>query len=244
MKNPETSLNIPEILLGSSIPNPNSYTRTLNNIFRYLFLPGQVTIEGQHNIPDDEPLLIVANHRGQGDIPVVARAMQQKGLTRFIAKSELSKVPILGKKMEESWGAIYINRGNSGLDIIPRAIDTFRHQKDPYLGIFPEGTRIKENPEKISVVPSLVARVALDGNVRVLPIGIWGTGKHRQIPGFSKVSTHVGEPIEIADLAESYSSNTGKSSRLTRQQKTAIRQLQGNILQSMQNALDIARENY
>ena len=68
----------------------------------------KVKITGKENLPL-VPSIYVANHSSQLDIPIVSASIP-RGLF-FVAKQELSKVPILGQYMH-IMGMIFVDRGN------------------------------------------------------------------------------------------------------------------------------------
>ena len=104
-----------------------------------LFICGtKKTVLGLENVPKDQAVLYVSNHRSLSDIPVAYTTVPT--LTGFIAKKEMKKVPFL------SWWMTLINcqfldRQNikEGLKTILTGIDLI---KDGYsIFIAPEGTR-------------------------------------------------------------------------------------------------------
>ena len=59
-----------------------------------LFIGGvKTTVIGLENIPKDEPVLFVGNHRSMFDIVIAYSFMPR--LTGFVAKKEINKVPFL-----------------------------------------------------------------------------------------------------------------------------------------------------
>lgn len=97
-----------------------------------------VTVEGAENVPQDRAVVIVANHQGYFDIPVLLGYFPKAAA--YIAKAGVRKVPILGK-WNELYGTVFINRGNprDALRAIQKGAE--RVKEGYSLVIFPEGTR-------------------------------------------------------------------------------------------------------
>ncbi len=104
-----------------------------------LFLSGvKKTAIGTENIPKNEAILYVANHRSYFDVPVAYTTLPT--LTGFIAKKEIGKVPFLRTWMRLIQ-CILMDRDNirDGLRAILKGIEQI---KDGYsIFISPEGTR-------------------------------------------------------------------------------------------------------
>lgn len=97
-----------------------------------------VTVTGAEKVPQDRAVVIVANHQGNFDIPVLLGYFPKAAA--YIAKEEIRKLPILGK-WNELYGTVFIKRKNPREAL--RAIqEGAQRVKDGYsLVIFPEGTR-------------------------------------------------------------------------------------------------------
>lgn len=113
-------------------------------VFRIiLFLSGvKITSLGVDNIPKDEAVLYVANHRSYYDVLVAYVTMPT--LTGFIAKKEIRKVPIL-KTWMDFLQCLFLDRDDirQGMKVILQAIEQV---KDGYsIFISPEGTRNQGN---------------------------------------------------------------------------------------------------
>lgn len=103
------------------------------------FLSGvKIVAHGLENIPADEPVLYISNHRSFYDIFTAYRYFP--GLTACVAKIEWKKVPLLRQWMD-NLHCIFLNRKNSrdGLKAIVRAAEELRG--DHSIWICPEGTR-------------------------------------------------------------------------------------------------------
>ena len=105
------------------------------------FLSGiKLTVKGEENVPTDQPVLYIGNHRSFFDIVVTyARC---PGLTGYISKDGVNKVPILGLWMRRLY-CLFLDRKDlkQGLKVILTAIDQVKSGIS--ICIFPEGTRNK-----------------------------------------------------------------------------------------------------
>lgn len=99
----------------------------------------RIQVEGDLTIPDG-PLLLCGNHWSQWD-PLLLLSVypRDKEIPRFIAKKELSKVPIVHWTLK-TLGVIFIDRGASDIHALRDILQALK--KDQPIGIFPEGTRV------------------------------------------------------------------------------------------------------
>lgn len=155
-------------------------------IFAYCKIMHRVKIEGQENIPLDEPLIYCGNHRTYLDPPLIV--VTAKRHVRFMAKIELKKNPFfafLGKVFD----GIYVNRDSKDITAIKTVLKALKNGE--CVALFPEGTR--NGIEKGEKVKEGAAFFALRSGVKVMPCGIsGGTGK------FSKVTIRYGKPLDFS----------------------------------------------
>ncbi len=98
------------------------------------------TVIGEENVPKDTAVLYVGNHRSIFDI--VLAYPRVPGLTGFIAKKEILKVPSLNTWMI-FMDCLFLDRSDlkKGLEMILAAIDKVKNGISIF--IYPEGTRNK-----------------------------------------------------------------------------------------------------
>lgn len=104
-----------------------------------LFLSGVRTkVIGLENIPKDEPVLFVGNHKSNFDIIISYAKMPN--LTGFVAKKEIEKIPLLRTWMRYLY-CLFLDRKDikEGLKTILKGIDQIKHGIS--MVIFPEGSR-------------------------------------------------------------------------------------------------------
>ena len=106
------------------------------------FLCGvKTTVIGYENIPKDEPVLFVGNHNSNFDTVIVYSMLP--GLTGFVAKKEMEKIPLLHHWMKLLY-CLFLDRKNikEGLKTVLQGIEYIKNGIS--ITIFPEGTRSKD----------------------------------------------------------------------------------------------------
>jgi 1-acyl-sn-glycerol-3-phosphate acyltransferases len=119
-----------------------SSLKIVQAVFRLvLFITGvKVTVIGQENIPRDEAVLYVGNHQSFFDILLTYTRVT--GLTGYVAKKEMLKIPLLSHWMKYLH-CLFLDRKDlkEGLKTILIGIDKIKSGIS--MCIFPEGTRNK-----------------------------------------------------------------------------------------------------
>ena len=131
-----------EWLIGKRNPHAAdiSQLRMVQWAFRViLFICGtKVTVIGEENVPTDEPVLYIGNHRSYFDIIITYARCPR--LTGYVAKNSMEKVPLLSLWMKRHH-CHFIDRENvkEALKTILAGFDNIKHCIS--MCIFPEGTR-------------------------------------------------------------------------------------------------------
>lgn len=130
----------------------------------------KVTVEGTENVPEDRAFVIVANHQGYFDIPVMLGYFP-KGAA-YIAKDGVRKIPILGK-FNELYGTVFIERGNprAALKAIQQGAE--RVKQGYSLVIFPEGTRSPDG--RVHPFKPGALKLALKSGAPIVPVTLVNT---------------------------------------------------------------------
>ena len=165
-----------------------------------LFLSGtKVDVIGRENIPDDQPVLYVGNHRSYFDIVIGYRLI--KGECGFIAKKEMEKIPFLRRWMKNIH-CLFLDRKNikEGLKTILAGIDKVKHEIS--IWIFPEGTRNRDAGMMEFKEGSM--KIAEKTGCPIIPVAMTGTAEifEKHIPWIKKshVTVTFGKPIDIKTL--------------------------------------------
>jgi 1-acyl-sn-glycerol-3-phosphate acyltransferase len=129
----------------------------------------KVEVRGNHNLPEG-PVLIVANHEGDFDIPLLLGFLNKP--FGFISKIEVKKVPVLSKWMDVM-NCVYLDRKDRRQAVRSIREGVKRLKEGHSILIFPEGTRSKGGP--IGEFKSGSLRLAKDAGVPIVPVSIEGT---------------------------------------------------------------------
>ena len=163
--------------------------KTLSFIFNI-----KLIVKGKHNL-QDRNYIFVANHASLIDIPLLLIAVNR--YTVFIAKSELSKIPIF-KSILDRAGFIFVDRKNndSAVKSMNNLMDDIK--KIPRsVAIFPEGTRTSDG--ELLPFKKGAAIFAINTDIPVIPVAISGTYSWSKKKLFdisqSVISFEFGEPI-------------------------------------------------
>ncbi|NLC73512.1 MAG: 1-acyl-sn-glycerol-3-phosphate acyltransferase [Ruminococcaceae bacterium] len=142
---------------------------------------------GWENMPDRSAILC-ANHSNYIDPFLIAAHSGQDAGIRFMAKIELSRIPVLGYILKRL-GVIFIDRKTSDLNAIRATIKYLK--ADQKVFIFPEGTR--SNSENSVSAKTGAIRIAAKTGAPIVPIYI-----PRDKKLFSKGTIIMGKPYFIS----------------------------------------------
>ena len=181
-------------------------------VFSKIFFKYRVI--GAENIPNEGNLVIAANHKSNLDPIFIAAAIENREVAA-VAKKELFKIKPLAYVLEKL-NVIPINRENPDISTIKNILKSI---KNGYvLGIFPEGTRIKE--PGFGEAKAGLSMFAIKGKAMVVPISIISNYKL-----FNRVTIYIDKPISFEDYYRERL-NTKDYERLS------------------QNVLEVIKENY
>ena len=163
--------------------------KTLSFIFNI-----KLVVKGKHNL-QDRNYIFASNHASLIDIPLLLIAVNR--YTVFIAKSELSKIPIF-KSILDRAGFIFVDRKNND-----NAVKSMNNLMDDIkkiprsVAIFPEGTRTSDG--ELLPFKKGAAIFAINTNIPVIPVAISGTYSWSKKKLFdisqSVISFEFGKPI-------------------------------------------------
>jgi 1-acyl-sn-glycerol-3-phosphate acyltransferase len=182
----------------------NSFVFKLSRIIFRFGLPffGGLKVSGSENIPLTGPVLICPNHTSDLD-PVVICAGTDRPDLNALAKSELFKVPVLGKYFHLI-GATPVVRDSPDRAAIRTAEAILNAGR--MLLIFPEG---RTSPSgELADIQMGAAMLSLKTCAPIIPVGIRGStgilSYGKVIPHYSKegVSVTFGKPINPKDYEE------------------------------------------
>ena len=160
----------------------------------------RMSVEGQGNVPESEPVIFAANHLSFIDSIVLPLSVPRP--IYYLAKADYF----------ESWrtrwffrgaGTVPTKRGKGeGRGALEAGVEILR-SGDP-IGIYPEGTRSPDG--RLYRGKTGPVRMALEADVRIIPVGIEGTDQAQPI-GQYKISRHpvtvrLGEPLDLSRYRE------------------------------------------
>ena len=161
----------------------------------------KLTVIGKENIPKDQAVLYVCNHRSYFDIILGYSIMP--GLTGYISKDDLEKVPLLNIWMRRLY-CLFLNRTDmkQGLKTILKAIEYIKQGVS--ICIFPEGTRNRGEEGSLLEFKEGSFKIAEKTGCPVIPIAISHTADVilNQMPKVTPchVTIEYGEPIYPKEL--------------------------------------------
>jgi 1-acyl-sn-glycerol-3-phosphate acyltransferase len=181
-------------------------SRVVYNLSKYLavnpLLLGVFRLKtyGLEHIPKDTPVILVANHASNFDVPVLTNAVDRP--VAYMAKEELFtswSSPIL-----RTYGAFPVKRGTGDRGAIKASLQALAQGWT--VGIFLEGTRTEDG--KVRNPRLGAALIAAKAQVPVIPVSIWGTdntlGKGEILPKPAPLTVRISElldPPESTDKA-------------------------------------------
>ena len=160
----------------------------------YFRLTLRLDARGMEKVPAQGPLIIISNHTGQIEVPVLATLLQPRKITGW-AKAEAFENPFL-RWVFGAWGIIPVHRGEADIKSLKLALRSI--EKGLIFGIAPEGTRNYTGKLK-RALPGAVT-LALHSGATIIPIAHWGGEIYlKNLKKFKRSDFHlrVGEPFTI-----------------------------------------------
>jgi 1-acyl-sn-glycerol-3-phosphate acyltransferase len=153
-------------------------------------------IDGQElkKVPMRGPLIAIANHTGQIEVPLIFAHLQPRPITGW-AKVEAWDNHFLNWVFGV-WGLIPVRRGEADMKALKDALKALEEGK--ILGIAPEGTRNKTG-KLIRAMPG-TAMVALKSGAPIIPVAHWGGEVYlKNLKRLKRTDFHirVGKPFTI-----------------------------------------------
>lgn len=185
--------------------------RTVQWAFRVmLWIAGteQIVI-GKENVPSDQPVLYIPNHRSYFDILLIYSRVP--GLTGFVAKDSMLRYFVLRDWMKKLY-CLFLNRDNprEGLKTILQGIEYVKQGIS--ICIFPEGTRNKTGGEMLPFKEGSL-KIAEKTGCLIIPVAINNSEEifEKHMPWIHKcrVVLEYGTPIDPKVLSKEEKKHLG-----------------------------------
>lgn len=175
------------------------FTRFAAAVARFaLSAMARVSVQVEGELPQDGPLIVVANHMSNADPPLVAGWLTPLlGRQMHILAKEAIFVGPVGAVLRRL-GATPVRSGGSDMEAYRVALGIL--DRGEILCIFPEGTR---SPDGVMAEPKPgVAMLATRSGVQILPVGVSGTdrflGRGRRFPRIgTRITVRVGRTFTV-----------------------------------------------
>ncbi|MCL2883664.1 MAG: 1-acyl-sn-glycerol-3-phosphate acyltransferase [Coriobacteriia bacterium] len=168
-------------------------------VFSLFFRPKIYGLEQFAKLPEGSGAIISANHRSYLD-PVFLFPAFRKHNIRFMTKQEFFEITPAITRMATWVGIFPIKRASADMESVKRAVRMLK--RGEYVGIFPEGTRIRKPGQTVSYHEG-VAMIAALAKVPVVPLRIWNTEQicpeGKRFFRCPRVTLAFDEPLNITD---------------------------------------------
>ena len=163
----------------------------------------KLTVKGEENVPKDTAVLYIGNHRSYFDI--VLTYARCPGLTGYVAKKEMLKIPLLSRWMK-FLHCQFLDRSDirEGLKTILAAAEEIKNGVS--IMIFPEGTR-STNESELDMLQFHEGsfKIATKTGCPIIPVAISGSSAafEDHIPRVfpAHVTIEYGKPVYPKDLS-------------------------------------------
>jgi 1-acyl-sn-glycerol-3-phosphate acyltransferase len=194
----------PPIIVASLFDGGRTMLRLAPVWVRWILATFRVRIEvaGLENVPTHAPVILMSNHQSLVDIAAIVLTLPRSQSWRFVAKRELTRVPIFGQALVAS-GHVIIDRGDR-----ERAVASLRRAAEIIRAgttviVFPEGTRSPRG--NLRTFKSGPFHLALEAQVPIVPVTVSGsqriTPKGQLIVHHGVVKITYGKPIPTRGLS-------------------------------------------
>ncbi len=154
---------------------------------------------GIENVPEDRPVVFVANHQSSLDIPVCIAALP--GRVRMMAKHTLFKIPVFGWLLYAE-GFVPVNRKDRKKARMSLGPAARKLKKGISIFVFPAGTRSRTGD--VGSFKTGGYRLAIEAGVPIVPLTLAGAedllAAARRLIKKGKITLIVGKPIETKGL--------------------------------------------
>ncbi len=184
-------------------------------LYSLKIMGAKITFRGFEKLPQNRPIIIVANHQSTFDIPPIVVGFR-KNHPKFISKIELGKgIPSISYNLRHG-GSVLIDRKNKSQSVKDILMLGKHIEQNNYAAcIFPEGTRSKDGRIKtfmpagiaslIRTAPSaLIVPFVIDGNSKLMEKGYFPLkfGVHLKYTVLDPIEPKGMDSTELTQLIE------------------------------------------
>jgi 1-acyl-sn-glycerol-3-phosphate acyltransferase len=150
-------------------------------------------VKGKENVPEEGPVLVVANHLNLADPPLLGVSLERRVI--FMAKEELFRSRISAYLLG-GFGSFPVHRGKLDRQALRSSQQVLADGQ--ILVMFPEASRSRSARLKEALPGS--ALIACRSGVPILPVGIIGTEQLRGVGCLfrrPRVTINIGQPFSL-----------------------------------------------
>jgi 1-acyl-sn-glycerol-3-phosphate acyltransferase len=150
-------------------------------------------VKGKENVPEEGPVLVVANHLNLADPPLLGVSLERRVI--FMAKEELFRSR-LSAYFLGGFGSFPVHRGKLDRQALRSSQQVLADGQ--ILVMFPEASRSRSARLKEALPGS--ALIACRSGVPILPVGIIGTEQLRGVGCLfrrPRVTINIGQPFSL-----------------------------------------------
>ncbi len=178
-----------------------------------------IKAHGRENIPENKPVLFIANHRN-GLIDPILIATTAKNTQHFLTRASAFKHPVANALLR-SINMMPIYRIKDGIDSLTNNQEVFKDCYNVFdhkesVVMFPEASH--DLPRRLRPLRKGFARISFeytalhpDNDLCILPVGI---NYENALKPWTKVAVYYGKPIKVSDYYNSKDINTAYKSLL------------------------------
>ena len=154
---------------------------------------------GVEKIPEDRPVVYIANHQSTLDIPVSLAVLP--GRVRMMTKHTLFRIPVFGWLLHAE-GFIPVNRTDLRKARMSLGPAARKLERGISVFVFPEGTRSETG--EVGTFKTGGYRLAIETGTPIVPLALIGAedllAARRRLLKRGSITLVVGDPIETDDL--------------------------------------------
>ncbi len=180
-------------IIKKNKPKKNFYMKAHRLLAPLVRFFQRIHATGIENVPTEGGVIFCSNHIAAKDPIMIAAALNRQ--LRFVAKTELFSVPLLGRLIRKL-DAIELNRGGADVGAIRKSVAAVK--EGSALAIFPQGHRYPGVNPATTPIKNGAALIAYQSGCDVVPVCI--KTKKFKYGLFRRIDIIFGKPIKNSEL--------------------------------------------